>query len=219
MAGANAELQCRFRQAADLLAQNPRSQNNHFGPVLPEEPPRGGDEDGRARTVITPVPVRGAVEGAATAAVQGDEQRVPQLPTLDEFAAMPVPPLAPNAGANLPAEPGQVGAANNGARARAVANQRFVANAATAGVRQPIIVDEANATAMRRTRHIDNIDAIDGLNRAMMETTNMIGEAIRARGKRMAAAGGIGVGGGDLDRSQATQACDRGGRSKVDRTL
>jgi hypothetical protein len=140
------------------------------------------------------------VRGAATAAVQGDEQRVPQLPTLDEFAAMPVPPLAPNVGAKLPAEPGQVGAANNGARARAVANQRFVANAATVGVGQPIVVDQADATAMHRTCRMDNIDTIDGLNRAMMETTNMIGEVIRARGERMAAAGGIGVGGGDLDR-------------------
>ncbi len=103
---------------------------------------------------------------------------------------MPVPPLAPNAGANLPAEPGQVGVAKNVARARAVT---------TAGVGQPIVVDEADATAMRRTCHIDNIDAIDGLNRAMMETTNMIGEAICMRGKRMAAVGGIGVGGGDPD--------------------
>jgi hypothetical protein len=150
--------------------------------------------------VVTPVPVRGAVEGAAAAAIQGDEQHVPQLPTLNEFAAMPVPPLAPNARANLPAEPGQVGAANNGARARAVANQRFVANAATSGVGQPIVVDEANATAMRRTRRIDNIEAIDGLNRAMMATTNLIGEAIHTRGERMAAAGGRGYGGGDLDR-------------------
>jgi hypothetical protein len=54
---------------------------------------------------------------------------------------------------------------------------------------------------MRRTRRIDNIEAIDGLNRAMMATTNMIGEAIRARGERIeAAAGGRGDGGGDLDR-------------------
>ena len=74
------------------------------------------------------------------------------------------------------------------------------------GWRQPIVVDEADATAMRRTRRIDNIEAIDGLNRAMMATTNMIGEAIRARGERMAAAG-------------ATQACDQGGRSKVNQTL
>ena len=201
VAGANEEMQRHFQQAADLLAQNPRSQNNHFRPVVPEEPPRGGDENGRARTVVTPVPFRGAVEGAAAAAIQRDEQRALELPTLDEFAAMPVPPLAPNAGANLPAEPGQqVGAANNGARARAIANQRFIANAATAGVGQPIVVDEADATAMRRTRRIDNIEAIDGLNRAMMATTKLIGEAIRARGERMAAAGGRGDGGGDLDR-------------------
>jgi hypothetical protein len=199
VAGANEEMQRCFQQAANLLAQILRSQNNHFRPVVPEEPPRGGDENGRARTVVTPIPVRGAVEGAAAAAVQGDEQRVPELPTLDEFVAMPVPPLAPNARANLPAEPGQVGAANNGVRAHAVANQRFVANAATVGVGQPIVIDEANATAMRRTHRISNIVAIDGLNRAMMATTNMIGEAICARGKRMAAAGGRGDGGGDLD--------------------
>jgi hypothetical protein len=61
VAGANEEMQRHFQQAADLLAQNPRSQNNHFRPVVPEEPPRGGDEDSHARMVVTPIPVRGAV--------------------------------------------------------------------------------------------------------------------------------------------------------------
>ena len=55
--------------------------------------------------------------------------------------------------------------ANNGARACAVANQCFVANAATTGVGQPIVVDEAIATAMHWTRCINNIEAIGGLNR------------------------------------------------------
>ncbi len=85
------------------------------------------------------IPVRGVVKEATTAAVQGDEQHVLQLPTLDKFEVMPVPPFAPNAGTILPAEPGQVGAANNGTKARAVANQGFLANTTTMAVGQPIV--------------------------------------------------------------------------------
>ena len=62
-----------------------------------------------------------------------------------------------------------------------MANQCFVANATTAGVGQPIVVDKADAAAMRRPRRIDNIEVIDCLNRAMLKTTTMIGEALRAR--------------------------------------
>ncbi len=94
VAGANAEQQCHFQQAADLLAQNLRSQNNHFHPVVPEEPPRGGNENGHVRMVVMPVPVCGAVEGATAAAIQGDEQRVLQLPmSLWACRCPPLPPM------------------------------------------------------------------------------------------------------------------------------
>ena len=133
----------------------------------------------------------------------GVQQVAPQLPTLGEFAAMPQPAPAPNTGP-LPGAPGQEGAANNAARARANAAQRFVANAATAGVGQPIVVDEADAAAMRRPRRTDNIEVIDGLNRAIIDSTKMIGEALlrasASRGDRaVAAAGGSGGRDGNLD--------------------
>ncbi len=106
-----------------------------------------------------------------------DQRHVQQLPTIEEFAAMSVHYPAPNAGArNLPAAPG--------ARACAVLAQRFVANAATAGVGQPIVVNETDAAAMHRPWCINNIDVIYGLNRAILETTTMIGEALCARSGR-----------------------------------
>jgi hypothetical protein len=140
---------------------------------------------GRTGTVVTPVPVR-MVDGGAVR-VQGQQPLPPQLPTLDQFVAIAVPPPAPNAGAGLPAAPGQVEAANSAAREAAVAAQRFVANAATAGVGQPVVVDEANAAAMRRPRRIDNMEIINGINPAIMASTNLIGEAIRVKGTSAAA--------------------------------
>jgi hypothetical protein len=196
VAGANEEEQRQNQHVANLLTQNPCSQNNYFRPVVLVEPPIPQGEDIRARMVITPI-----VGATASDEPQDVDQRcVPQLPTLKEFAAMPVQHPAPNAGArNLPAAPGPVGAANNAARARAVVAQRFVANAATAGVGQPIVVNEADAAAMRRPRRIDNIDVIDGLNRAMLETTTMIWEALRARcGRR--GGGGFEAAENSLDR-------------------
>jgi hypothetical protein len=133
---------------------------------------------------------------------------------------MPVQHPAPNAGArNLTAAPGPVGAANNAARARSVLAQRFVAKAATAGVGQPIVINEANAAVMRRPRCIDNIDVINGLNRAMLETTTMIREALLARSGR-GGGGSFEAAENSLDRklqarvaSQAAQACGQGWRS------
>ncbi len=148
---------------------------------------------------MTLVPVCTVDCGAVQA--QGQQPLPPQLPTLDKFVAMAVPPPAPNAGAGLPAAPGQVAAANNAARKAAVAAQCFVANAATAGVRQPIVVYEANAAAMRRPRCINNMEVIDRINHAIMALTNLIGEAIRGKGASAAvrvstaaaAAGGTGT--------------------------
>ena len=107
---------------------------------------------------------------------------------LGEFAAMAVPPPAHNAGAWLPAAPGQAGAVNNAACKAAVAAQRFVANAVTAGVGAPIVVNEADAAAMRRPRHLDNMEVIDGINCAILHSTAMIGEALKARGAAAVAA-------------------------------
>jgi hypothetical protein len=140
VAGASEERLRRNQGACNLLAQNPRLQNDHFHPIvlagiLPR--PQAQEEAVHAGTVVTLVPVRAVEEGAVhppTAAFQLEQQQAapPQLPTLGEFAAMAVPPLAPNAGAWLAAAPGQAGAANNAAREAAVAAQCFVANAAMA---------------------------------------------------------------------------------------
>ncbi len=56
----------------------------------------------------------------------------------------------------------------------------------------PILVDETNTAVMHHPRCIDNMDMIDGINRAILQSTAMIGEAIRARGGAAVAAGGTG---------------------------
>ena len=64
----------------------------------------------------------------------------------------------------------------------AIQQQHFAANTATAGVGAPIVVDETDAAGMRHTRRVDNMDAIDGINRAMLEATKLIASTIgRAR--------------------------------------
>jgi hypothetical protein len=141
VAGANKARQRQNQDASNLLVQNPRLQNNHFRPIVAEGgPPCPQAQAGAAHTgsVVTPIPIRtvdgGAVHCPAAVRVQGQQQLPPQLPTLNKFATMPMPPPAPNAGAGLPAAPGQAGAANNAACKAAVVSQHFVANAATAGV-------------------------------------------------------------------------------------
>jgi hypothetical protein len=92
---------------------------------------------------------------------------------------MAVPPSAGGGhGGRLPAAPGVNGPANNRGRAVALQRQIFAANGATAGVGDPIVVDDVDAAAMRRTRRVDNMDAIDGINRAMLEATKMIASTI-----------------------------------------
>ncbi len=147
--------------------------------------------------MVTPIPARAVEEGAnqpPATVFQLGAQKVasPQLSTLGEFAAMAMPPPAYNTGAWLPAAPGQAGAANNAARKAAVAAQRFVANAATAGVGASIVVDETEAAAMRRPRRLDNMEVIDGINCAIIHLTTMIGEALKARGAAAVAANGTG---------------------------
>jgi hypothetical protein len=73
----------------------------------------------------------------------------------------------------------------------------FITNAAAEGVGQPIIiVNEANAASMHLPCQINNMEVIDGLNRAILETTTRIEEVIRERGKTMAASMGRGGMGG-----------------------
>jgi hypothetical protein len=68
-------------------------------------------------------------------------------------------------------------------------------------VGQPIVVDEANAAVMHWPHFIDNMEVIDRINHAILASTNMIGEVIRAKGAMAAgrvamanaAAGGTGA--------------------------
>jgi hypothetical protein len=83
-------------------------------------------------------------------------------------------PPRPAANNLLPAHPGTTGAANN----LAASNQQRVANAAVGGVGGVIYIDEVEAKTMRRPRNRDNIEAIDGINNAMLQATRMISQAI-----------------------------------------
>jgi hypothetical protein len=188
------------QDACNLLTQNPRSQNDHFCPillvhVLPCLQAQAGAV--HAKTVVTPVPARTVEEGAkqppaAVFQLGAQQAAPPQLPTLGEFKAMAMPPPAHNAGAWLLAAHGQVGLANNAACEAAVVAQRFVANAAMAGVGAPIVVDETDAAAMRCPCHLYNTKVIDCINCAILHLTTMIGEALKARGTVAVVANGSG---------------------------
>ena len=88
-------------------------------------------------------------------------------------AAVLPPPAANNL---LLAHPGPAGAANNLAASRQ--NQQRVANAAVAGVGGVIYIDEVDAESMCHPRIRDNIEALDGINNAMLQATRMISQAI-----------------------------------------
>jgi hypothetical protein len=110
VAGADEVCQLQNQDACNLLACNPRLQNNHFRPIVVE----GGLPCSGNRMLVTSVPVvsvlTAAVEGAvlgqlAAVRFQVQPQLPPQLPILGKFATMAMPPPAPNAGAALPASP------------------------------------------------------------------------------------------------------------------
>jgi hypothetical protein len=88
-------------------------------------------------------------------------------------AAVPPPPAANNL---LLAHPGPAGAANNLAASRQ--NQQRVVNAAVAVVDGVIYIDEVEVESMCRPRNRDNIEALDGINNAMLQATHMIIQAI-----------------------------------------
>jgi hypothetical protein len=57
-------------------------------------------------------------------------------------------------------------------------NQQRVANAAVEGVEGVIYIDKVEAESMRRPQNRDNIEALDGINNAMLQATCMISQAI-----------------------------------------
>jgi hypothetical protein len=56
-------------------------------------------------------------------------------------------------------------------------NQQRIANAAVAGVDGIIYIDEVDAESMRCPQNRDNIEALDGINNAMLQATHMISQA------------------------------------------
>ena len=184
--GADPARQRQNQVACDLLAQNPRSQNDHLRPIIPFDGPAPPARVGEG--VVTPIQAAEGAGGEQPARIIQRQQRgpPPPLPTLGEFAVMPVPPpiAANNAAAALPAAPGRAGAANNAAREAAVRNQQYIAAAATAGVGPPMVVDEVDAALMRRPRNIDRSDVLDNLNRGFLRTTDSLVTLFRARQNR-----------------------------------
>jgi len=67
-------------------------------------------------------------------------------------------------------------AANNLAASRQ--NQQHVANAVVAGVGCIIYIDEVEAESMRHPQNHDNIEALNGINNAMLQASRMISQAI-----------------------------------------
>jgi hypothetical protein len=76
-----------------------------------------------------------------------------------------------------------------GALAASRQHQQRVANAAVAGVGGVIYIDEVEAKTMRRPRNHYNIEALDGINNAMLQATRMISQAIGWAHQPPAAAG------------------------------
>ena len=154
--GANPLRQQELQDACAILAQNPRSTNSHFRPVVPGgHSPRplvspavaamtgGGGRNSSNLAACPSVPV---VDCTAPTNVANGGVRTPFLNpqrAAGGGAAAPPPPAAINL---LPAHPGQAGAANNLARV----NQQRVANAAVAGVGGVVYIDEVEAETMRR---------------------------------------------------------------------
>jgi hypothetical protein len=67
VAGANKEWLCHNQDACNLLAQNPRLQNDHFCPILLAGVPPHPQAQARAvcaGMVVTPVPIRAFEKGA-----------------------------------------------------------------------------------------------------------------------------------------------------------
>ncbi len=163
--------QCQNNEACNLLAANPRSQNNHTHPVVLLEPPAALPPIVVA--IVTP-PTANTTNGPQPAPLQ-QQPPLPQLPTLHGLAAMAIPPPAGSStGGHLPEAPSVVGPGNNRGCAVALQRQICAAIGATAGVGDPIVVNEFDAAAMRCTSWVENMDAINGINRAMLEAMVMI---------------------------------------------
>ena len=169
-----------LQDACAILAQNPRSTNSHFRPVVVP----GGHHspcplvspafaDNRADNSFNLAACPAVPEVSGTAAPPPNVANRVHTPFLllplggatdGGAAGVPPPPAANNL---LLAHPGPAGAANNLAASRRK-NQQHVANAAVEGVEGVIYIDKVEAESMRRPRNRDNIEALDGINNFML---------------------------------------------------
>ncbi len=141
-----------------------------------------GNIEDQPRAFVQP-PVGAINLNAMAMAVEQQPAAARRQPNEQAFIEAHAGAIAPRA-IPLPVRPGQAGAANNLARARQQhqreqRNQRRrIADGAAEGVGDRIYIDEVEAEALRRPRNRDNIEAIDGMNNAMIDATRMISEAI-----------------------------------------
>ena len=84
--------------------------------------------------------------------------------------------LPPQPTTSILAHPGPAGAANNLAASRQ--NQQRIVNAVVAGVGGVIYIDEVDTKSIRHPQNHDNIEALDGINIAMLQAMHMISQAI-----------------------------------------
>jgi hypothetical protein len=173
-----------------ILAQNPRSINLHFHPVVPGghsphplvSPAVGADRADNAANLATGPAVSQVDCAAPPNVANGVHTPVLHPLNIQRIAAggaagggEAVPPPAAN-NLVLLVHPGPAGAANNLAASRQ--RQQHVANAVVAGVGDVIYIGKVEANLMRCPQNRDNIEAINGINNAMLQATRMISQAI-----------------------------------------
>jgi hypothetical protein len=187
--GASPLCQQQLQDACGILSQNPRSSNSHFRPVVcddvfPAVVP-AVNADGVDNVNVAAGPAFPHVNGADAANV-ANQTRSPFL----QSTSVPLNAAAVAAGGGgaiycplankiLPAHLGEAGAANNMAAARLQQpQQHLIVNAAVAGVDGVVYLEEVWADLVRCPRNCNNIEAIDGINLAMLQATRMISLAI-----------------------------------------
>ncbi len=174
---ADEAFRCLNQDVCNLLAKNPSTQNNHAHPIAAIAPPTAA----AAPSLPSLIRVRVITPPTDFANPAPLPTNVPKLPSLNALAVMVVPPPPAITGAGLPAAPDLGGTAKNSASAIALLCQCFAVDAAMVGVGQPIVVDEADAAAIRWTCFVDNMDDINSINCEMFKATKMIGNAISVR--------------------------------------
>ncbi len=175
--GASPLRQQQLQDACGILSPNPRSSNSHFCPFVSPAflPAINADGVNDVNVATGPALPHATNDGTCSPFLQLTSVPFSTAAVVAGSGGAVHCPLANNI---LPACPGEAGAANNMAAARLQQpQQRLIADAAVAGVSGVVYIDEVGADLVRRPRNRDNIEAIDGINSAMLEATCMISHA------------------------------------------